>query len=80
MTWNPLVVKIYVDGVERIKNVLQRRIVDGVDVTNTFGACCPEQTMLDEFIIYERALTAEEVKRYYEHLKPAAKQVDNIPK
>ena len=71
MTWDPLVIKIYVDGVERLKNVLQRRIVDGVDVTNSFGVCCPEQSMLDEFIIYERALTAAEVKRYYEHLKPA---------
>ncbi len=69
MTWDPLEFKIYIDGELQITTIVQRKIKDD-EIAKSFCVACPPNTMIDEFVIYNRLLTAEEIKKYYEYLNP----------
>jgi hypothetical protein len=73
MTWDPLLFKIYIDGKLEIKSTVQRKIMNN-EVARQFTVSCPDNTMIDEFIIYNRLLDDKEVMEYYQFLKP--KQTD----
>jgi hypothetical protein len=69
MTWDPLQFTIYIDGEEEIHCTIQRKLMNN-EVSSKFSVSCPDNTMIDEFIIYNRLLNAKEVMEYYQFLKP----------
>ncbi|MFA6176835.1 MAG: LamG-like jellyroll fold domain-containing protein [Phycisphaerae bacterium] len=78
ITWDPLEYKIYIDGEFQRSTVIQRKIQDA-EVAQKFSVNCPSRTAIDEFMIYNRVLTAEEVTKYYEYENPEHSEATTKP-
>ena len=72
ITWSPLCFKVYFDGEFKGETTLQQKIKDN-DLSSTFNVECPAGTIMDEFIIYNKALSKEQVVKFYKALNKDGK-------
>ena len=72
ITWSPLCFKVYLDGEFKGETTLQQKIKDN-DLSSTFNVECPAGTIMDEFIIYNKALSKEQIAKFYKALSKDGK-------
>ena len=65
LTWNPMIFKLFIDGSEKGKATLQRKI-ENTELSSNFAICCPAGTAIDEFIIYDHELSDENIAKFYD--------------
>lgn len=72
ITWSPMSFKMYFDGEFKAETTLQRALANS-ELSDYFTIECPAETIIDEFIIYSKALSQEQVSRFYQILSKGMK-------
>ena len=68
LTWDPLVFRLYVDGIQVAHCSLQKKIMDSA-LPRRFAVYSPSRTIIDEFFIYKYALPPETIAEFYKHYR-----------
>jgi len=67
LTWSPMTFKMYFDGKFKAETTIQRALKNN-ELNKNFTIECPAGTAIDEFIIYNKALSKEQIAKFYKTL------------